>query len=967
MKKIIKPVAGLVLFLVLNNMNLNAQGVAINLDGSVANASAMLDIKSTDRGMLIPRISLSQTTSASPVSNPVVSLMVYNTATANDVTPGYYYWDGSKWVKLFAGNPNDYILNQTSSNQTAGFRISGNGFIAGYVGIGNTNTTYKLDVTGHIRGTGTLYISTDNTTGGGIKLADDGDIVDLNDGWATHRFSYGLRITNANSGGATVIQLANGGSGYTYFNSGNVGIGTSTPQNTLDVNGVANATTGYRVANAAASGTYLRGNGTNFVPSAIQAADLPASSGNYIQNQYSGAQSANMWISGTANAATYTFTAPAGDPAPVITARTVPSGQGAANEKTELILFHTNDPVNGSGVDQITLRAPGLSFQTYNNATVGDINNNAGYNERMYINPDGNIGIGTTSPGARVHVSAGDASLTLYGPNASWSGQLYVGAAPNQAAASTAQVISTDGNLHLDPAPSKNMYLGYYQPRDIYINPNGGNVGIGNAGPASKLDVTGGDIRVSSQGYGVYMKDETSGTNWQLHSHGDRLRTYNGVIEYTYLTTADFNSTISGTTNYVAKFTGANSIGNSVIYDNGTNVGIGTTTPQDKLDVRDAMSVNEIKFRNVGGGDDSDPYRMRKVQGSSNTNWLELQLNDDSNEEFRIYGNSCVGYGCAEYSGNLYHFFRADGTAYHSGNLGLGVLSPAYKLDVNGAANATNFWVGSGSYELTTSGWGSDRAIHIPAAANFRIYSDAGSTNLYVDGQYYANEGTNLVWNAGNDGAGSGSDADLLDGQHASSFLSTSNYGVGTVSADIAFSRDDISGWTTAVGSGADDAVYLVNLGFTITINGASYTQCYLSTNGNIQFGSSGGNSYHYNAALPTTSFSLPTLCFYWDDMVTTGNGIRYTTLGDAGNRVFIADFELTTYSTSYPVTVQVQIHENSNLMNVRYYNVSPYACGVGATIGFQANTSQAIPISCNAKVLDDNYNPEAISFQIIK
>ncbi|HOY39426.1 MAG TPA: hypothetical protein PLK75_09020 [Bacteroidales bacterium] len=73
MKKIIKPVAGLVLFLVLNNMNLNAQGVAINLDGSVANASAMLDIKSTDRGMLIPRISLSQTTSASPVSNPVVS------------------------------------------------------------------------------------------------------------------------------------------------------------------------------------------------------------------------------------------------------------------------------------------------------------------------------------------------------------------------------------------------------------------------------------------------------------------------------------------------------------------------------------------------------------------------------------------------------------------------------------------------------------------------------------------------------------------------------------------------------------------------------------------------------------------------------------------------------------------------------------------------------------------------------
>jgi len=41
----------------------------------------------------------------------------------------------------------------------------------------------------------------------------------------------------------------------------------------------------------------------------------------------------------------------------------------------------------------------------------------------------------------------------------------------------------------------------------------------------------------------------------------------------------------SGTTNYLAKFTGANSIGNSVIYDNGTNVGIGTTSPGTTLDV----------------------------------------------------------------------------------------------------------------------------------------------------------------------------------------------------------------------------------------------------------------------------------------------------------------------------------------------------------------------------------------------
>jgi len=83
-------------------------------------------------------------------------------------------------------------------------------------------------------------------------------------------------------------------------------------------------------------------------------------------------------------------------------------------------------------------------------------------------------------------------------------------------------------------------------------------------------------------------------------------------------------------------------------------------------------NVTEIAFRNSDGGDDTDPYRMRKVNGSYNNNWLELQLNDDSDESFRIYGNSCVGFGCGTYSGNLYHYFTANGNAFHSGNLGIG-------------------------------------------------------------------------------------------------------------------------------------------------------------------------------------------------------------------------------------------------------------------------------------------------------
>lgn len=184
-----------------------------------------------------------------------------------------------------------------------------------------------------------------------------------------------------------------------------------------------------------------------------------------------------------------------------------------------------------------------------------------------------------------------------------------------------------------------------------------------------------------------------------------------------------------------------------------------------------------------------------------------------------------------------------------------------------------------------------------------------------------------------------------------------------SVKADIAFSRDDISGWSTA--SSGDEVSTSVNIPFNFVINGTNYTWVSLCTNGYIQFNTSNSSfaTDYTNNALPSADFSVPTLCFYWDDMQTTGNGIRYNTLGDAGNRTFYADFELVVYGTANQVTAQVQIHEGSNLINIRYYSNNPSAIGQSATIGFQLSGSSALPISCNAMVLDDNSNPQSISF----
>jgi hypothetical protein len=58
---------------------------------------------------------------------------------------------------------------------------------------------------------GNIHVSQSGGTGGGIILADDGDIVDMNDGYAAMRFSYGTRIYSANRGGSPVITLGSNG------------------------------------------------------------------------------------------------------------------------------------------------------------------------------------------------------------------------------------------------------------------------------------------------------------------------------------------------------------------------------------------------------------------------------------------------------------------------------------------------------------------------------------------------------------------------------------------------------------------------------------------------------------------------------------------------------------------------------------------------------------------------------------
>lgn len=164
-----------------------------------------LDIESTNDGLLIPRVSLTATTVSAPVITPTVSELVYNINTAGDVTPGYYYWNGTVWVRLNNAASDDWtLIGNSGTNPSTNFlgttdaqdlviKTNNNTHMRffnanGATEIGNagiTNSRLNIDVPSsntsllyglrsYLRGTTTIsnwgaYIRNDATTSGSNK------------------------------------------------------------------------------------------------------------------------------------------------------------------------------------------------------------------------------------------------------------------------------------------------------------------------------------------------------------------------------------------------------------------------------------------------------------------------------------------------------------------------------------------------------------------------------------------------------------------------------------------------------------------------------------------------------------------------------------------------------------------------------------------------------------------------------
>ncbi len=136
----------LTFFCILTSALLYAQ---VGINTTSPGSGAMLDVTSSNKGILIPRVALTSTASSSPITPaPTTSLLVYNTASsgsgATAVSPGFYYWSGSAWIAMLgndwkqAGNagtsPASNFVGTTDNNDLSfrtnnaeQFRITTNG------------------------------------------------------------------------------------------------------------------------------------------------------------------------------------------------------------------------------------------------------------------------------------------------------------------------------------------------------------------------------------------------------------------------------------------------------------------------------------------------------------------------------------------------------------------------------------------------------------------------------------------------------------------------------------------------------------------------------------------------------------------------------------------------------------------------------------------------------------------------
>ncbi|MGB2631678.1 MAG: hypothetical protein WBC48_02070, partial [Minisyncoccales bacterium] len=737
------------------------------------------------------------------------------------------------------------------------------------LGIGTTTPIYKFNIAAANAGTGVGdasllgIVNTDTTANNTIGLAFGQANLSGTVQTVAGIDLVGVSHADGAQSGALAFSTRNaGGWGekLRISEAGNVGIGTTSPAEMLDVAG--NMVISGNIV-PSANVAYSLGSATNFWESIyVGPGSIYVNGQKVLQTDLSD----SVVVSADIDQNLILQTTGDGD----IELNPTPSGGGQIRLKGNVILtgektFRTTD--NSPVIFSDGISTPSITT-TVLNGGIAITPNGTG---NTYVTA-GYFGVGTTSPAemldvnGRVRLAQTTAPATtvdkLYNVsgNLLWNGINLTGGG--------ALPVGTEGQMLYNNAGAWSAFSG------LYWDDTNSRLGIGTTSPAYKLDVNGTlnasatstfagrvGIGTTAPAYDLDVVGAISAStevgaragNIKMGSYGGSYGLYTGTSDTTFV---HYRSSAYAT--------------DLVIKGDSGNVGIGTTAPGAKLDVNGAARVigagdptsgagMEMSYDGSTWGDILAYDRTNSVYKKLRFRGAEFQLGRSStNYDLYINSSGNVGFGTnvpgAKLSvsgggaiGSTYATTTvADGDFIVSGNVGIGTTSPAYTLDVNGgfrAGNATS--TNALVFDPNTGN------IGIGTTAPTQALDVAGA--IAVSGKRVAFRSSGITYLGGGD-SGDTETRIRVYGSDKMTLLSSGNVGIGTTSPVEAL---DVNGrvrlaQTTAPATTTDR---LYNVSGNLLWNGVNLTAA-----GALPVGTEG--QMLYNNAGAWSAFSG----LHWDD-----------------------------------------------------------------------------------------------------
>jgi fibronectin-binding autotransporter adhesin len=676
----------------------------------------------------------------------------------------------------------------------ASLGVEQNAYVLGTVGIGTASPNNTLEVKGADSSTVQAIfqskVSTNDGYNGGIQLGNalasqNSQIYHSSAGDNTLTF-----ISNYSSGTANKFVFAPGGTERVRFlQNGNVGIGTTSPANKLDVVG-----DGIRTSADQSTSAFLVLSGTS-----TEGRITVSSYGSYQPMTFYTGGSERMRINTSGNVGIGTTS-----PGQILTLSST-STSGTALNIINTSSGGYNWNIFSEGSDASKGPVGSLIFRDSTNGVT-----------RMLINTSGNVGIGTTSPDARLSVKSIETSakaITILGRSDD------IGTIRFFNSAGTSEqggIIST----------ATSFGLMYNDVTRLYIAAATGNVGIGTTSPSKKLHIKGGDDDV------LFLDNGGQQYTTQYFAN-------NGTTK-AFLAWDNTNSVYSIGTAVSAAFYFSTNNTERMRITPGGNVGIGTTSPGYKLDV---VSSDSLIARFNGSAVAASSATEIDVLGPQSNGELNLGVggstlsnstNNIQNKGFITAGSGLDGLNLRSDQG--YVQITAGGITSANevarftaaGNVGIGTTSPGAMLDIY---HATNGYASVGLQGYST-------------AAKWFLTSGISGDTIQDFSISHNNNGTSPVFRLSNStGAATFSSSVTASSFGGNSYPYNSILGSGADASTGTIFAGSTSGYASSIdvaGGGAANPN-------TIIFKTASTEKMRITTGGNVGIGTSTGHYFTTN------------------------------------------------------------------------------------------------------------------------